>query len=145
MIQKTGQFLLLASLKRHQFYWQFQKVWPTRKWFPCSYLTLRKTFFFLFLTPELGKYPLSTSLSDDCKSEHGSKDKGGDEKVICLQNSSINSELGHVLRFAREHLGDVRKALLEGLYDDESPLSCLGRRHLPCEEGHLGDGDTGQV
>ena len=30
------------------------------------------------------------------------------------------------LRFAREHLGDVRKALLEGLYDDESPLSCLG-------------------
>ena len=55
-----------------------------------------KDIFFLFLTPELGKYPLSTSFSDDCESEHGSKDKGGDEKVICLQNASINSELGHI-------------------------------------------------
>ena len=55
-----------------------------------------KDLFFLFLTPELGKYPLSTSLSDDCESEHGSKDKGGDEKVICLQNASIRSELNHI-------------------------------------------------
>ena len=55
-----------------------------------------KDIFFLFLTPKLGKYPFSTSLSDDCKSEHGSKDKGGDEKVNCLQNASISSELNHV-------------------------------------------------
>ena len=57
---------------------------------------LEKDIFFLFSTPELGKCPLSTYFSDDCESEHESKDKGGDEKVICLQNASFSSELGHI-------------------------------------------------
>ena len=145
MIQKTGQFLLLASLKRHQFYWQFQKVWPTRKWFPCRYLTLRKTFFFLFLTPELGKCPLSTSLSDDCKSEHGSKDKGGDEKVICLQNASINSELNHVKVCKGAPWWCAQGFAWGALWRRESAFLSGKKASTFCEEGHLGDGDTGQV